>query len=135
MKALLSEERTQKEREFKSFVLLQNELSDLKRDREDTEHRAQALSNDLELMKSDCHRLKAELQNCHIKSTHHQGQITDVKDMMVSKDLENAKLYHSVEVSLVGQAFSLKIYMHNNKNSKINEYCAKNNRNLKNTRK
>lgn len=99
LKAMLSEERTQKDKEFKAFALLQNEHSELKRAFDEVQNKYDMHKKEMDNFQSDSRRAKTDNQTAQLRTTQLQGQVVELQEMLARKDLEVVKSLHKCEVS------------------------------------
>ncbi len=105
LKALLAKEREQKEREFKSFALLQNEHSELKREHDQLLCRCEVLKQDAQNYQNDLRRQKTDMRSGELQRTQMQGKLAELQDLFARKDLELVKCMHKCDVSLAEMEF------------------------------
>ncbi len=98
LKAILSKERTEKEREFKAFALLQNEHAELKRALDEAECRNEVLKHDVAKFSKDGRDNKTQSQEAKLRTTQLEGRVSDLQDLLLRKDLETQKFVHKCEV-------------------------------------
>lgn len=99
LQSRFDQERMEQEREFKTFALLQNEHSSLKKNYDDLKARYDFLTNEIDHMRSDYRNLRLDYNAASLKSTHLQAQLTDSQETAQRKELEAVKLLHKCDVS------------------------------------
>uniref|UniRef100_A0A914X4G4 HOOK N-terminal domain-containing protein n=1 Tax=Plectus sambesii TaxID=2011161 RepID=A0A914X4G4_9BILA len=98
MKSIIAMEREQKEHEFKTFVVLQNDHSELKRAHDALRAEYTTLRRDFDIIEPELRRARGVEQTARMHTAQLNNQIAELKDSLTKKDLEIAKLSHKIDM-------------------------------------